>query len=68
LWIEHLGWVYDFGSMSNDCKESKDETKAVEKRWWTAEDIFVCQIESIANEASIVNDIAVNEISNMTIC
>jgi len=40
-------------------EETEGETEAVEERWWAAEGVVRCEIHAVADEAGVVDEVAV---------
>ena len=54
--------------MSYDCEQAENKPKAVEEWRGTAENVSVRQIQTIANETGIIDDIARCQVNTSVFC
>lgn len=58
--VKGLGGVYDTTAMGNGCEKTKRQAKAVEKRRWAAECVVGSKLHAVADEAGVVDEVAVS--------
>src|SRR5690606_10679435 len=56
--VKDLCRVYNLCTVRDDGKKTEDQTKAVEKRRWTAEDVVRCESHPVANKSRVVDNVA----------
>ena len=65
--VEYLRRVYNLATMGYGRQEAKYKTEAVEKWWWTAQDIFVREAHSVTNKSTVVQDRVMSQHSSFRV-
>lgn len=57
-WLKCLAREHNTASVGQTGQQAKDKTEAMEQWWWAAYDVLRGQAHPIADEPSVVNDVA----------